>query len=254
MSIDVAVEAHQPDTTPAAVPATTITYGPRISSALIFHERADYYRREVGVDPFERKAALEADRPTIERLMKQFRNDKTFDDEFLNDVWQEHLQALGILTKDEQQQKDEFSLVKARTAKEDLRASGLSDAARFGFCKRRSCKNGKVQRLLLRGFCPDCRGVAVKQTVAEGGVFDATAPGCIRADSDEMKTSLKVTISKKKIHPEVLKLTASEKQTRVLAAKKNNPTASVRDIAEQTQVPKSTVNDILKNHQVVTHS
>ena len=146
---------------------------------------------------------MEAEQPTIERLLKQFRKDKAFTDEFLDEVWQENLRAMGILTADEQRQKDQFALAKARTAKDELRTSGLSDAARFGYCKRRGCQNGKTQRLLLRGFCPNCRGVVVKQAVAAGGVFDATAPSSIRADSDEMKTSLKVIINKKRIRPEI---------------------------------------------------
>jgi len=216
--------------------------GPGRDAALVFAEYADHIRREEGIDVYERKAWLQSDTQAIKRLLDKFRRDKTFADEsLLDEVWQECLRDLNILTREEQQAKDEFSLQKARSAKDDLRLAGLSDAPRFGYCSKVSgCQNSKVMRLLVRGFCPDCRGIAVQQTIAAGGRFDA-------ATDEESSTAIAATVSQEKMHPNVLKLTREERQAKVLAARNNHAAATEREIARLTDLPRSTVKDILRN-------
>ena len=205
-------------------------FGPDRDSAIIFCEYADEIRREIGIDVYERKAALQADLPVIQRLIRKFRKDRTFaDDSILDEVWQEYLQAQNILTKEEQLEKDDYSLAKARSAKKELQQAGLSDAARFGYCSKiRSCKNRKELRLLVRGFCPDCRGVVVKQDLTDSG------------------NSISVTANPMSINPKVQEPTTDERRLIVLEARSRNPTASERHIAKLTNVPRSTVQDILK--------
>lgn len=194
---------------------------------------------------------MKFDRPVIEQLFNKWRKDRTFADESILDAaWREQLQMWGILTEEEQQTKDEHTLAKARAAKDELRESGLSDAPRFGTCKRKGCQNRKVESLLLRGFCPSCRGVTVKQTIASGGRFDAAKPHLLDATTSELVTSLIVFTNKKKSHPDVLKLTTEERRRLVLEAKKNNPSATEREIAKETKLPRSMVNHILKNSLV----
>ena len=205
-------------------------FGPDRDSAIIFCEYADEINREVGIDVYERKAALQANISVIQRLLRKFRRDKTFsDDSILDDVWQEYLQAQNILIKEEQFKKDEYLLAKARAAKHELRRAGLSDAARFGYCSKiRGCPNSKEVRLLVRGFCPDCRGVTVQQNATDDG------------------SSISVTVDPTRINHKVLGLTTEERRTKVQAAKRSNPTASDRQIAKITNVPRSTVQDILR--------
>lgn len=197
-------------------------------SALIFAEYSERIRQETGIDVYERKATLLAEMPIIRRLLDKFRKDKTFiDDGILDEIWRDCLREMNILPKEEQQAKDAFSLQKARTAKDDLRLAGLSDAARFGYCsKNRDCESKKEVRLLVRGFCPDCRGLKL-QTNSEGKVSS--------------------TFNKDKVHPKTLQLTSEERQALVLNAKHNHPTASVRELARLTTMPSSTVSDILRN-------
>ena len=230
-----------------------LLFGPTRHSAFIFEEFADHIQRETGIDVFQMKERWKADRPMLVRLLNKFRKDRTFADEsILDELWQEYLRLDGILTDDEQQVKDECSLAKARTAKKVLRESGLSDAARFGYCKRKSCGNSKLERLLLRGFCPDCRGLEVKQTIASGGLFDAAKPFCLDATKKEAKTSIRVLKNRKNVHPDVSELTTEERRAKVLAAKRENPKATVREIADQTDIPRATVSDILTNPIVKT--
>lgn len=222
--------------------------GPNRHSTLIFMEYEDRIRREVGIDVFERQAQMEADHAAIRRLLQKYREDGTYADESLLDqVEQDLLRAEGVLTEEEQQTKNEFNLAKARNAKDELRESGMSDASRFGFCKRSGCANRKVERLLVRGFCPDCRGLKIQQTIAGGGRFDVTTPLFVDATAKEMKTSIKVFANRKKAHPDVWKPTTQERREKVLAAKENNPAASIRDIAALTGIARTTVHDILKS-------
>jgi hypothetical protein len=215
------------------------TWGKNRYSALIFMEYANHIRREEGIDVYETKAQMEANHSAIRRIIKQMRIDKTFADEsILDEVEEELLRDSGVLTKEEQQAKDESNLAKARVVRDELREAGMSDAPRSGFCKRTGCPNRKVERLLVRGFCPDCRGLQVKQRVDKGdGRADATAK--------DSKTSIRVFANRKNVHPNVLKPTTEERRERVLAAKRTNPSASVREIARLTNVPRATVSDIL---------
>lgn len=201
---------------------------PIAPSDLIFRHYAGQIKEEHGIDVFRVKEAMEADEWTLRRLLDKFRNDKTFVDEsILDEVWQEFLRAKGILSNEGQQAKDEYSLAKARTTKSDLQKGGLADAARFGFCKRTGCTSRKVKRLLVRGFCPVCRGVAVISATAE-----------------------KLDVTHVKPHRETKRETAEERAKKVLAAKEQHPDATVREIAERTKIPRSTVSDVLKNYSV----
>ena len=117
----------------------------------------------------------------------------------------------------------------ARAIKNELRESGMADAPRFGFCKRTGCANRKVERLLLRGFCPLCRGIVVAQT-AHG-----------------------ITVAvDTKIDPAVLELTTEERRAKVQTAKQRNPSATVSELARLANLPRKTVHDILKNPIVKT--
>jgi transposase-like protein len=225
------------------------TWGKDRHSALIFMEYADRIRREEGTDVYETKAQLEANDSLLRRLIEQYRKDKTFADaSILDGVEQELLRDSGVLSKEEQQAKDECNLAKARAVKDDLRESGMSDAPRSGFCKRAGCPNRKVERLLVRGFCPDCRGLNVKQRIPKGnGRVDATVLGLADATATETRTSIRVSANRKNVHPDVLKPTMEERREKVLAAREDNPSASVREIARLTNVPRATVNDILNS-------
>lgn len=228
-------------------------YGPNLHCDLLFMHWADEIKRETGIDVYRTKEQMEADEALLLRLIKQHRRDRRFADESMLDaMWQEFLREKGMLTEEEQQEKDECNLSKARTAKEKLRESGMSDAARFGYCKRTSCTNRKVERLLLRGFCPDCRGIKVKQRVANGGRFDATKRFCLDATTQQAKTSLRVSANRKNVHPDVLELTAEQRRNLVQTTKQQNPLASEREIAKLTKVSRTTVQDILKNPIVKT--
>lgn len=194
-------------------------------------EHAEAIQRETGIDVYKLEARRRADMPVLLRLIQKFRKEKLFADESIEEgVWQEYLRDKGILTSDEQQAKDENSLAKARATKDELLSSGMSDAARFGYCKRSGCMNRKDKRLLLRGFCPDCRGITVNQS----------------------PTDIAVTVDPTKTRPEVLELTSEERREKVLSAKQQNPSASVRDLARLTNIPRKTVHDILKNTIVKT--
>lgn len=233
--------------------ATTIDiewFGRNRHSALIFAEYAEHINREVGIDVYEKKAQWEADLPIVRDLINKYRKDGTFPEDFLDDVWQEYLQQGGILTKEEQQAKDEFTLAKARTTKRELRDSAMSDAPRFGYCKRSGCSNRKVERLLIRGFCPDCRGVRVKQSIAEGGRFSATAPYMIDATALEMETSVTASKNPKFTHADTLTLTTEERNAKVLAVKQANPSASIRDVAKLTKIPRSVVGRIVQKQSL----
>ena len=225
------------------------TWGKDRHSALIFMEYANHIRREEGTDVYETKAQIEANNSALCRIIKQMRKDKTFADEsILDEVEEELLREGGVLTKEEQQAKDECNLAKARAVKDRLRESGMSDAPRSGFCKRTGCPNRKVERLLVRGFCRDCRGLEVKQRIATGdGRADAAVSGSADATAKQTKTSIRVSAHLKNAHPDVLKPTTEERRERVLAARRKNPSASIREIARLTDVPRATVNDILKN-------
>jgi len=238
---------------PTEAAATFQLHGPNRHSSLIFWEYADQIRHEEGIDVYELKAAMDADWPIVQRLLQKFRREQTFADEsVLDEVWQEWLRAGGILTKEEQREKDTYNLTKARTAKDDLR--GMSDAARFGTCKRAGCSNRKAECLLIRGFCPDCRGVTVKQTFAPGGCFNAAAPHLLDATNSELKTSVIVSKNRKKIHPDVLRLTSEERRARVTAARNGHPEASQQTIAALTGISQQQVSYILKNQSVKSNS
>jgi len=217
---------------------------------LIFSTFADWIMREQGIDVYETKAQLKADNDAFLAAFNQYRH--TFTDELQQQVWQEYQRSIGILPPDEQQAKDEFNLQKARTAKAALRAAGTSDAARLGYCKRRGCTHAKTERLLVRGFCPDCRGVVVAQTIPGGG---SIVTGTFDATRSQMLTTLTVTY--KKPHDDTQQKTTEERTALVLAAKKQHPDASQRDLADLTGVSQKTVSRILKraaknNNQTVT--
>jgi hypothetical protein len=230
------------------------TWGKNRHSALIFMEYANYINREEGTDVYETKAQMEANNSALRRLIKQMRKDKTFADEsILDGVEEELLRDSGVLPKEEQQAKDELNLAKARAVKDGLREAGMSDAPRSGFCKRTGCPNRKVERLLVRGFCPDCRGLQVKQRVAKGDApADAAVPGFADATAGDAKTSIRVSANRKNVHPNVLKPTTEERRERVLAARREYPSASIREIASLTDVPRATVSDILNNKKAKT--
>jgi hypothetical protein len=225
------------------------TWGKDRHSALIFMEYAPHIRREEGTDVYETEAQMEANNSAMCRIIKQMRKDKTFADEsILDGVEEELLRNSGVLPKEEQQAKDELNLAKARAVKDELHESGMSDAPRSGFCKRTGCPNRKVERLLVRGFCPDCRGLRVKQRVDKGdGHADAAVSGFADARVGDAKTSIRVSANRKNVHPKVLKPTTEERREKVLAAKKANPSASVREIERLTNVPRATVSDILNS-------
>jgi hypothetical protein len=212
-------------------------------------EYENHIWREEGIDIYETKAQMKADNPTLLRLIKQMREDKIFADEsILDEVEEELLRDSGVLPKEEQQAKDEWNLAKARAVKDELREAGMSDAPRSGFCKRTGCPNRKVERLLVRGFCPDCRGLEVKQRIPTGDRrADAAVSGSADATAKQTKTSIRVSANPKNAHPDVLKPTTEERRERVFAARRENPSASIREIASLTDVPRATVNDILKS-------
>lgn len=204
---------------------------------------------EEGIDVYETKARIKAENDAFLAAFNRYRH--KFSDEFQQQVWQEYQRSIGILPPEEQQAKDEFSLQKARTAKDELRLAGMSDAPRFGTCKRIGCKNRKFDRLLLRGFCHECRGVTVKQTIASGG---SIFTGAFDATNGQGATTLTVHKTKAKIHPDALELTSEDRRTKVLSAKEQNPSASTREIAELTKVPRETVRRILRNPIVKAQS
>ncbi len=146
------------------------SFGPNRHSALVFAEHAEEIRRETGIDVFEMEERRKADAPVLLRLLKRYRG-KFADESIFDELWQEYLRLRNIPTREEQRERDEYSLAKARATKEELRSSGMADAARFGYCKRTGCANRKIERLLLRGFCPDCRGATVKQGAASITAF-----------------------------------------------------------------------------------
>jgi hypothetical protein len=225
------------------------TWGKDRHSALIFMEYANHIRREEGIDVYETKARMEANNSSLRRIIKRLRKDQPVADEsILDEIEKELLRDSGVLPKEEQQAKDECNLAKARAVKNELRGAGMSDAPRSGFCKRPGCPNRKVERLLVRGFCPDCRGLKVKQRVdTEDGCADAAESGFADATARDAKTSIRVSANQKNLHPNVLKPTTEERREKVLAAKSKNPSASVREIARLTNVPRATVNDILSH-------
>jgi hypothetical protein len=231
-----------------ATPITLIS-GPTRLASIIFGQYANEIKQETGIDVYERKVVSEIDERLIGDLIKKWRRDKTFSDEDLDEAWQDHLRNTGVLSDEEQQKKDEFTLARARATKDSLR--GVSDAARFGYCKRKGCPYRKEQRLVIRGFCSDCRGVTVTQTIAEGGSFDATKPFSLNSTDDQAKTAL--TVTRKKPHKDTRHSSVEEKRDLVLTTKRRFPEATQRELATMTKVPRTTVRDILKQHIVPSH-
>lgn len=234
-------------------PTPTPTPTPIAPAALVFGHYAETIKNAEGIDPFEEEEVSRDDDAAVQRMLKKFRKARTFTDDFLNEVWSDYLSSRGVLSKEEQHTKDGFGLQIARDTKAALSAHGLSDAARFGFCKRPRCTSGKIGRLLLRGFCPDCRGVSVKQTIAEGGSFNALVSG--RADATVQglqTTSLAVSVNRRKIHPATKELTTEERRTIVRNAREQHPGLSISGLAKKVNIPRKTVSDILKSQPIKT--
>jgi hypothetical protein len=192
----------------------------------IFAAYGEWYRINVGVDPYAADAKQRANLESTLYAIQYIRDRRLVNDETLERLWDEYYRReRGELPDDEQRAKNTANLAKARAVRH-------GDEARFGFCKRRGCACRKERRLLVRGFCPTCRGiVAIKQTVAE--------------------TGSRITVERDEARPETNKPTRAEKQRWVLGWKAKYPSMSTREIGYILGIEQSTVARILQRRRLM---